>query len=128
MSHFSTVKTQYTSKKVLVQALKNLGLDVTEHKTPVALKSRWSDQASAHLVIPGEQLNSGVDIGFLHENNAYQLVADEYELRLPSFKFPNFKQDLSVEYAILVAQRQGMRLVNRQTNNGQVQLVLQGGI
>lgn len=130
MSHFSTVRTQYSRKKVLVQALKNMGLTVTEHRDPVRLNTRWSDRASAHLVISREQLGSGVDIGFLHEDNAYQLIADEYELNLRSFKFPNFKQDLSVEYAILVAQRQGMRLVSRQetSNNGQVQLTLTQGV
>lgn len=130
MSHFSTVRTQYTHKKVLVQALQNMGLTVTEHCNPVRLNTRWSDQASAHLVISREQLNSGVDIGFLHQDNAYQLIADEYELNLRDFKFPNFKQDLSVEYAILVAQRQGMRLVSRQemSNNGQVQLTLTQGV
>jgi hypothetical protein len=126
MSHFATVRTQYTNKRLLVQALKNLGLTVTEHATPVSLNTRWDDQAVAHLVVSREQLNSGVDIGFLWQDNAYQLVADDYELRQSGFKFPNIKQDLSVQYAILTAQRQGLRLVEQKLENGKVQLVLQG--
>ena len=126
MSHFSTVRTQYTNKRLLIESLKNLGLTLTEHTTPVHLNTRWSDSATAHLVVSREQLNSGVDIGFLWQDNAYQLVADDYELRQSGFKFPNFRQDLAVSYAILTAQRQGLSLIEQKTENGQVQLVLQG--
>lgn len=126
MSHFTTVKTQYTHKRLLIQALKNLGLTVTEHSTPVRLNTRWNDQATAHLVVSREQLNSGVDIGFLWQDNAYQLLVDDYELRQSSCQFPNFKQDLAVQYALLTAQRQGMTLVEQKSENGQVKLVLQG--
>ncbi|MEM8779408.1 MAG: hypothetical protein AAGF26_11160, partial [Cyanobacteria bacterium P01_G01_bin.49] len=74
MSHFSTVRTQYSNKKLLLQSLKQMGLEIAEHLQPVQLKTDWNTQGLAHLVIGRSQIHSRSDIGFLHENDTYQLV------------------------------------------------------
>ena len=58
MSHFSTIKTQYNNRKVLLESLKHIGLKVTEHEQPVQLNTTWSSQAVAHLIIERSQINS----------------------------------------------------------------------
>ncbi|WP_231599371.1 DUF1257 domain-containing protein, partial [Crocosphaera watsonii] len=105
MSHFSTIKTQYNNRKVLLQSLKNMGLKVTEHQQPVQLNTTWNSQAVAHLVVERSQINSSSDIGFLNEEGSYQLVCDDYDLRRSNR--PNFKQELGTNYAVATAQKLG---------------------
>ncbi|WP_232285747.1 DUF1257 domain-containing protein [Crocosphaera chwakensis] len=124
MSHFSTIKTQYNNRKVLLQSLKNMGLKVTEHQQPVQLNTTWSSQGVAHLVVERSQINSSSDIGFLYEENTYKLVCDDYDLRRS--KLPNFKQELGTNYAVATAQRLGYRVKQQETINGQVQITLRG--
>ncbi|MGK7955818.1 MAG: DUF1257 domain-containing protein [Crocosphaera sp.] len=122
MSHFSTIKTQYNNRKVLLQSLNNLGLKVTEHEQPVRLNTTWSSKAVAHLVVERSQINSSSDIGFLYEDNSYKLVCDDYDLRRSTR--PNFKQELGTNYAVTTAQRLGYRVKQKETVKGQVQITL----
>ncbi len=130
MSHFSTIKTQYNNRKVLLQSLSNMGLKVTEHEQPVRLNTTWSSKAVAHLVVErsrrdplrGAQINSSSDIGFLNEEGSYQLVCDDYDLRRSTR--PNFKQELGTNYAVATAQRLGYRVQKQETVKGQVQITL----
>ena len=122
MSHFSTIKTQYNNRKVLLQSLKNMGLKVTEHQQPVQLNTTWNSQAVAHLVVERSQINSSSDIGFLNEEGSYQLVCDDYDLRRSNR--PNFKQELGTNYAVATAQKLGYRVKQQETVDGQVQIRL----
>ncbi|WP_231607072.1 MULTISPECIES: DUF1257 domain-containing protein [Crocosphaera] len=122
MSHFSTIKTQYNNRKVLLQSLKNMGLKVTEHQQPVQLNTTWNSQAVAHLVVERSQINSSSDIGFLNEEGSYQLVCDDYDLRRSNR--PNFKQELGTNYAVATAQKLGYRVQQQETVDGQVQITL----
>ncbi len=122
MSHFSTIKTQYNNRKVLLQSLNNMGLKVTEHEQPVRLNTTWSSQAVAHLIVERSQINSSSDIGFLYEEGSYQLVCDDYDLRRSNR--PNFKQELGTNYAVTTAQRLGYRVKQKETVKGQVQITL----
>ena len=122
MSHFSTIKTQYNNRKVLLQSLNNMGLKVTEHEQPVRLNTTWSSKAVAHLVVERSQINSSSDIGFLYEDNTYKLVCDDYDLRRS--KMPNFKQELGTNYAVATAQKLGYRVKQQETIKGQVQITL----
>lgn len=122
MSHFSTIKTQYNNRKVLLKSLNNMGLKVTEHEQPVQLNTTWNSQAVAHLVIERTQINSSSDIGFLYEDNTYKLVCDDYDLRRS--KMPNFKQELGTNYAVATAQKLGYRVKQQETIKGQVQITL----
>ena len=122
MSHFSTIKTQYNNRKVLLQSLNNMGLKVTEHEQPVRLNTTWSSKAVAHLVVERSQINSSSDIGFLYEDNSYKLVCDDYDLCRSNR--PNFKQELGTSYAVTTAQRLGYRVKQQETVDGQVQIIL----
>ncbi len=122
MSHFSTIKTQYNNRKVLLKSLSNMGLKVTEHEQPVRLNTTWNSQAVAHLVVERSQINSSSDIGFLYEEGSYQLVCDDYDLRRSTR--PNFKQELGSNYAVATAQKLGYRVKQQGTVNGQVQITL----
>ena len=122
MSHFSTIKTLFSNKKLLLQSLKQLGLEVKEHTEPVQLKTDWNTQGLAHLVIDRNQIKCGSDIGFLHEDNTYQLVCDDYDLRRS--KMPNFKQQLGTNYAVATAQKLGDRVQKQETVNHQIQITL----
>lgn len=122
MSHFSSVRTQYSDKKLLLQSLKQLGLKVTEHSQPAQLQTRWESQAVAHLVIERSQINCGSDIGFLYDQNSYQLVCDDYDLQRSQMS--NFKQQLGTNYAIATAQKLGYRVIGQQTVGEEVKVTL----
>ncbi|MGK7955968.1 MAG: DUF1257 domain-containing protein [Crocosphaera sp.] len=122
MSHFSTIKTQYNNRTVLLQSLKQMGLKVTEHQQPVQLQTTWSSQALANIVVERSQIDSSSEIGFLYEDDTYKLVCDDYDLRRS--KRPNFKQDLGTNYAVAIAKRLGYRFQKQETVNGQVQITL----
>lgn len=123
MSHFTTVRTQYKSQRSLIQSLQQMGYQPVTHSQPVKLNTQWSDRATAHIVIPMEQTKSGADIGFLQESGSYQLVADDMYWR---GNLEHFRQQLAKNYALIEAKRNGFNLVEEKTENGQVQLVLQG--
>ncbi|MGK7931504.1 MAG: DUF1257 domain-containing protein [Microcystaceae cyanobacterium] len=123
MSHFTTVRTQYKNKKLLLKSLKQMGYQPVSHSQPVRLQTMWSSRAVAHIVIPREQTHSGAEIGFLHQDDGYQLVADNMYWH---GNLADFRQQLSKNYAILEAKRNGFSVVEEKSENGQVQLVLQG--
>ena len=122
MSHFSTIKTQYNNRKVLLQSLKQMGLKVTEYQQPVQLNTTWNSQGFANLIVERAQINSSSDIGFLYEDNTYKLVCDDYDLRRSNR--PNFKQELGTNYAVATAQKLGYRVQQQETVDGQVQITL----
>ncbi len=124
MSHFTTVRTQYKNKKLLLKSLKQMGYEPVDHPKPVRLQTQWSSQAIAHIIIPRSQTQSGADIGFYHQPDGYQLVADDMYWR---GNLADFRQQLSKNYAILEAKRNGFAVVEEKTENGQIQLVLQQG-
>lgn len=123
MSHFTTVKTQYKNKKLLLKSLEQMGYQPVEHPQRVRLQTKWSDLAYAHIVVPREQTQSGADIGFLRESGSYQLVADNMYWH---GNLADFRASLSKNYAIEQAKRNGFTVVEEKTKNGQIQLVLQG--
>jgi hypothetical protein len=122
MSHFSTVRTQYSNKKLLIQSLQQMGLNVIEHPQPVQLQTGWNSQAIAHLVVDRAQIKCGSDIGFIHDKDTYQLICDDYDLQRSSL--PNFKQQLGTNYAIATAQKLGYRVLGQQNLDQQIKITL----
>jgi hypothetical protein len=102
MFHFTSVTTQFKDANFLVAALQGLKLSPTIHSNPVLLNTSWSDQEHyAEIVIDGQQLGIGADIGFKRQNDGtYALIADDYELyRNLRSGTQGFLKQLKQEYA-----------------------------
>ena len=124
MSHYTAVKTKYTNKEMLVKALQNMGFLPEIHDKGTNLINRWGTTDIAHIVIRREQLGGrcGADLGFKKNDEGYSLTMDDFEMRYSSYD--NFKQDLGTEYACLLAQKQGFRIVERGRVDGKMQIKL----
>lgn len=126
MSHFTSVKTKIKDKSALIQALKNMGLNPQINTQAVNLKTRWQTTALAEIVIPQKQLGEDceADLGFHQTEDGYQINADDYELNKSNY--PHFKQDLGTEYACVLAQKNGYKILSREQGaNGKMQIRLQ---
>ncbi len=54
------------------------------------------------------------------------MIAVSYNYELARSKYPNFRQDFSTEYACILAQRNGYKILSRErNNNGKMQIKLQ---
>lgn len=121
MSHFTSVKSKIKDEKTLLQTLKNLGFLPTVHLDGVNLQNVWNTTDIAHIVISKEQLGCGADIGFRKTSEGYEIIGDDYEINRS--KYPYIKQDIGTEYACLMAQKQGYKIIHRERgNNGKIQV------
>ncbi|MEK7684370.1 MAG: DUF1257 domain-containing protein [Verrucomicrobiota bacterium] len=123
MSHFTTIKTQMANKRLLQQALQDLGYRCEEgraevrgyegHRTPVDLK----------ILLPG----SDYDIGFRRAGETYECVADWDALL--GFDRKIFVEKIMQRYAYHTAraklEEQGFTLASEETQkDGRIHLVL----
>jgi hypothetical protein len=74
MSHFTKIKTQLVKKDCIVNALKDLGHQVTEGR--VNIRGWNGQQTEVEIKVPTR--NAGYDLGFRKEGQTYDLVADWY--------------------------------------------------
>lgn len=123
MSHFTSIKTKITEENSLIKALKNMGLNPEIFTEGVNLINKWGTTDTAHIVISKEQLGCGADLGFKKTDNGYELTADDYELNYS--KYPTFRQDFATEYACILAQKKGYKILSRERgSNGKMQVKL----
>lgn len=108
MSHFSTMSVTYTDADALMTALRKLGYSPLWHDTPMPLRNDWGTATAEHqanIVVP---MRGKADVGFLFKDDAWHLIADDYELEHHA---RTFKQDLALEYATIQAQQLGYQVV-----------------
>ncbi|NCO76667.1 MAG: DUF1257 domain-containing protein [Cyanobacteria bacterium] len=123
MSHFTAVKTKFTDKETLIKSLKNMGFMPEIHDEGINLNNRWGTTDIAHIVIPSKQLGErcGADLGFKLNDSCYEITADEFEMAYSNYS--NFKQDLGTEYACLMAEKKGYKILSRERgSNGKMQI------
>lgn len=123
MSHFTSIKTQITDEKSLIQALKNMGLSPEIHPQGVKLRNYWNTTDTAHIIVKREQLGGKADLGFKKTDSSYELTADDYELNYSNY--PHFRQDFGAEYASILAQKKGYKVISRERgSNGKISIKL----
>jgi len=125
MSHFTSIKTKITDEQSLIQALRNMGFQPEIYAEGVELRNKWHTTDTAHIVLKREQLGvrCGADLGFKKTDSGYELTADDYELTHSSY--PMFRQDFGTEYACVLAQKNGYKIVSRERgSNGKMQIKL----
>ena len=124
MSHFTSIKTKIKDESALIKALENMGLKPQLATQGMNLRNRWGTTDTAHIIILQEQLKCNADLGFKRTEDCYEITADDYELARS--KYPNFRQDFATEYACVLAQRNGYKILSRERNtNGKIQIKLQ---
>jgi hypothetical protein len=123
MSHFTVVKTKFTDKEMLIKSLKNMGFLPEIHDDGINLNNKWNTTDIAHIVIRREQLGErcGADLGFKKTDNGYEITVDEFEMAYSNYH--NLKQDLGTEYACLMAEKKGYKILSRERgSNGKMQV------
>jgi hypothetical protein len=96
-SHFSSIRTQFKDRKVLADALRDLGqvVEVCQEE-PVAVRGHRGQTQMAEIVV---KQSNGYDIGFkLNDNDEYELITDLafWEQTVPA---DAFMERLSQRYA-----------------------------
>ena len=112
MSHFSTVAVNFTDRDALLAALQAMGFSPLVHQTAVQLQNSWGTATAEHkaeIIIPAEVLGSKADIGFAWRDDAWQLIADDYEL--DEHGQQHFKRELALNYALIQAQAAGYQVI-----------------
>ena len=93
MSHFSRIQTRFSSRKLLVAALADLGVSFVEGETTI--RGFAGQTAAVSIKIRTE--NPKYDIGFVEQDGVYVLVGDWYGL--PKFDRRGFLLKLAQRYA-----------------------------
>lgn len=124
MSHFSQIKTQIRDLTALQSALTDLGIQWKSG--PQAVRGYRGQTHMAEIVIEQE---NGYDIGFSHNNQSYELVADLQYWQQP-LSVQGFLNSITQRYAYHTVMqetgRQGFQLAEQQQQqDGSIRLVLQ---
>jgi hypothetical protein len=138
MSHFSTIKVdvKIDSLNVIESALKQLGYSPVRLQQNQSLNSDYSDQATADLAIPKNQieLNLCADVGFKLNSEGYELVWDTYGVspaQIEAFRTKlenSIKLSANLTHTHKQVQSLGLNLVSEtKQEDGSVRLVVQGG-
>lgn len=132
MSHFTTIKTQFTDAAPLEKALADVaarfGLSAVWKNTAV---SGWQGKTTtAELVVSTR--NAGYDLGFKQEAGHYALVGDWYGIK--DFNQDTLTQALAQRYAYhatvqKLVEEQGFSLVEEEEQEtGAIHLVLRRSV
>lgn len=124
MSHFSQIKTQIRDLAALQSALTDLG--ISWKSGPQDVRGYRGQTHNAEIVIEQE---NGYDIGFSHNNQSYELVADLQYWQQP-LSVQGFLNSVTQRYAYHTVMqetaRQGFQLAEQeQQQDGSIRLVLQ---
>ena len=122
MSHFSRIKTRIVEIDLLLQALRDLGLQFEEGAQKVRGFGGQTQPVDVRVKLP-----LSYDIGFKKNGDSFEIVADWYGVR--GLKQQDFVQRLTQRYAYHAAraklEAQGFNLVEEETQeSGQIRLVL----
>lgn len=124
MSHFTRIRTELTDRSLLIEALEEMDLQVSEN-VPVR---GWGEQTTtADIVARGE---NGFDIGFRRSQSGqpFELVADWMGVKVDQEEFRRrLKQEYAAAGAIRGAKQKGMTQITKQyTEDGEIEIVAQG--
>lgn len=124
MSHFSQIKTQIRDLSSLQAALTDLGVEWKSGPQPV--RGYRGQTQTADVVIEQE---NGYDIGFSHNDQSYELVADMQYWQQP-LSVQGFLNRVTQRYAyhavLQETNRSGFHLTEQaQNQDGSIRLVLQ---
>jgi len=110
MSHFTRVKTKFTEKASLLQALQRLKLEPQTTAKKVALRGYQGRKGpGAEICVPHEQFNGrySEDLGFaLGKDGSYEVIVSPHDLSRRSLG-ADFLQRLTEEYSIAEIERDG---------------------
>lgn len=124
MSHFTRIKTQMVEKRLLLQALKDLGYTFEEGQ--VEMRGFAGAQTGVEIKIhAGGRLNR--EVGFRRSDESYEMVADWWGV--DSTEREQFQQQITQRYAYHAARdklaAQGFNLITEEVaQDGQIRLVL----
>jgi Protein of unknown function (DUF1257) len=124
MSHFSNIKTQIRKVEFLAAALSDLGVDWQSGPQPV--RGYQGKTLTADVVIPQE---NGYDVGFSHNGQEYELVAD-LQFWQQNWSVDRFLSQITQRYAYHAvkdsAAQQGFQVAEEHNQqDGSVRLVVQ---
>lgn len=77
MSHFTRIKTRLVKEEHLLKALSDMNFEVRQGK--VCIRGFGGQQTGVEVMVPTR--NPGYDIGFRKAGDAYELVADWYDIK-----------------------------------------------
>jgi hypothetical protein len=121
MSHFSRLKTQIIEKEYLLKALKDLEYPFEEGD--LSIRGFGGDQTRVEVKI---HRPLSYDIGFRRAGDSYEIVADWFGVR--GLKQKDFANQVMQRYAYHATraklEEQGFALVEEETEQGQLRLVL----
>ena len=120
MSHFTTIKTKCTDQDLLVESIKQLGYQVKVGKFNCC--GYQGNKTTVDILI---SLQGGYDIGFVRNNDGYEMVADWWGIN--GIDQTEFTQSLNQQYSILSTTQElkskGFSLDQETLSNGTVRLV-----
>lgn len=124
MSHFSNIKTQIRNLESLKSALTDLGIDWKSGSRPV--RGYRGETRTAEVTIEQE---NGYDIGFSHNGEAYELVAD-LQFWQQAWSVDRFISKVTQKYAyhsvLTETAKQGFQVAEQKNQeDGSIRLVLQ---
>ncbi|HEY9607961.1 DUF1257 domain-containing protein [Allocoleopsis sp.] len=120
MSHFTTIKVQIKNGEMLHQALEELGYKVECNKK---VRGYLGDTTKAEYVI---RQDNGFDLGFRHDGETYELVADFWGARIDQKGFINsLMQKYAHKTLMASVQEQGFNVEEEETlEDGTVRVVV----
>lgn len=125
MSHFIKIQTEIRERERLLDALRDLGVDV-ETGDGLLVRGDQRREERAEVVV---RAAIGVDIGFRRVGETYEVVADWYRVEQQSqLRRERFLADLTQRYARGIvldqAKEQNLIVEEERLSNGDIVLVL----
>jgi len=114
VSHYTSVKTKFKDKDLLVAALKELYVEVEVHNEPVKIHGYGGAERLAEIVVRKRYANTTyADVGFKRQpNGTYELVVDDLDFnRLGGQRWlGQLAQKYGTRAVIRTGARKGMRI------------------
>ena len=126
MSHFTTIKTQFTALAPLQQALADVRAQFGLGEVRLnALIGGWRGNTTRGDLVVATR-NAGYDVGFVKQGDTYDLTADQYGIH--DFKIEQLTTALQQRYAYHTVKekldQQGFSLVEEEVKDQTIHLVL----
>ncbi len=120
MSHFTTIKVQIKIGEILHQTLQELGYQVEYNKK---VRGYQGNKTDAEYVI---RQDNGYDLGFRHDGENYELVADFWGARINEKAFVNsIMQKYAHKTLMTSVQEQGFNVEQEEVlEDGTVRVVV----
>jgi hypothetical protein len=120
MSHFTTIKIQIKNGEILHECLQELGYKVECNKK---VRGYQGNKTDAEYVI---RQSNGYDLGFRHNGETYEIVADFWGARINQQQFVNaINQKYAHKTLMAAVQEQGFNVEEQETlADGTVRVVV----